>query len=79
MNKKVGKCRVCGINLYNDNARPSVWPCNIGLFREENRKEADKVACPYETPEQQKKYIGIKDGEVVAGMLGTQFGGIFDA
>ena len=76
--KRVGKCQICGINLYGGNARPKVWPCNVGLFRETNLKKADRVACPYETPETQMDFIKMKDGEVVAGMLGTQFGGTFD-
>jgi hypothetical protein len=42
--KAVGKCKVCGINLYaeTDNKPHKIaMPCNLG-------------GCPYETPEQQQ-------------------------
>ncbi len=68
------KCPVCGINQYPPENKPLQWPCNVGLFRELNRKKEEQGVCPYETVEQQKDALIVSSEDVIAGLLGTQSG-----
>jgi len=78
--EKKGECPICGINLYeiNGEIKPGVMPCNVGLFRQENRLKADRGKCPYENTKQQEKSMETLDHEKIAGILGTMHGGTFD-
>ena len=90
--ERTGQCPICGINLYGDKETtvknekglvlhrikgyPNQMPCGVGLYRPEKGKDAGK--CPFETEKEQQELVKIRKGEIVAGMLGTDFGGVFD-
>lgn len=69
-----GKCPTCGINLYGADKKPNKMPCNVGRFRETQIKPEDRLACPFETPEQQNKQDIINPDNIIAGLLGTMHG-----
>lgn len=69
-----GKCPICTINYYPPDDKPAIWPCNIGLFREENRKKEDQGKCPWETKEVQKQSMLVATWEKIAGLLGSMHG-----
>jgi hypothetical protein len=70
----IKKCPVCTINMYPPEDLPSVWPCGVGLFREDNIKKEDRVICPFESREEQVKLMNVADWEKVAGQLGSMHG-----
>ncbi len=71
---KSGKCPICTINVYPPEDLPSVWPCGVGLFREDNIKKEDRVVCPFETEEQQRKLMIVTESDKIAGLLGSMHG-----
>lgn len=89
LQETVGKCPVCTINLYGNEktpypnssgkktlvqGKPRVLPCGVGPFRDKNRETKERRPCPFEKAKDQLALMQMRDGEVIAGLLGTQRG-----